>query len=240
MAKAINAKNMSERRKFINLALGTGALGASTAFSAVSEDQTTAKVSPPRGQKRGGNYFPNEVVYDQHGSKFRLYDDLIKNRVVLINFMTIVSHGIFPVSEHLLKIAALLGDKLGQKVFIFSITTDPKNDTVTRLKHLADDFSVKPGWHFLTTNNASEVERVSQRLYRNQGSYGCGDGHPIRMIHYGNDAIGVWGAFAADCNPELVLERLSWIQPRSKPLGLKRRGPKLLDDQETSSHNRIV
>ena len=147
---------------------------------------------PPPAQARGGNHFPNVRVFSHTGKEFKLYDDLIRDKVVVLNFMSIKEHLTFPVSTHMAKIAKSLGDKLGKKVFMYSITIDPKNDTAGHLRRFAEKNEIRyPGWHFLTTS-VKNVNQLSDRLYK----HGCSPssspgssaahGHPTRLVHYGN------------------------------------------------------
>ena len=41
----------------------------------------------PKGARWGPNYFPNYEVTAHTGQKFKFYDDLIKDKIVLINFI---------------------------------------------------------------------------------------------------------------------------------------------------------
>jgi hypothetical protein len=198
------------------------------------------KILPPPTQARGGNYFPNHTVYSHTGEKLRMFDDLIRDKVVMVNFMSIAAHQSFPVTEHLVNIADRLGDQLGRDVFICSISTDPLHDTPKKLKALAEQYSAnRPGWTFVTTSK-NNVDAISKRL-RNHGHHTSS--HPIRMVHYGNGGVGIWGAFGADSNPDFVVERLSWVQ-NGKPVASGQSpvlaGPGRLKDNATNSHNRAV
>ena len=196
----------------------------------------TAKTTlPPPTQGRGGNHFPNTIVYSHTGEKFRLYDDLIRDKIVTVNFMSIKGHKHFAVTEHLARIADLLGVRLGRSVFMLSITTDPRHDTPERLRTLANKYGAKQGWHFLTTSK-DRVEAISGRLYKHKhvGHYG----HPSRLVHYGNGSLGLWGAFPADSDPDFAVQRLSWIEFGKQPTGrIRRAGPRRLGNDFTS-HNR--
>lgn len=196
---------------------------------------------PPPAQARGGNHFPNVDMIAHTGERFRLYDDLIRNRVVMVNFMSIKGHEGFPATEHLARIADRLGPALDRQVFIYSITTDPVNDTPERLKAFAARFGARPGWYFLTSarREADKAKRdtatASRRLYKHGAHMG---GHPPRIVHYGNGGVGVWGAFGVDVEPGTVVERIAWLQPGTKQSdALRRGGPRRLD-QPTPGHNR--
>lgn len=192
--------------------------------------------TPPPTQMRGGDKFPNPAVVSHTGKKYRLYDDLVKDRVVMINYMSIKGHKGFPVTEHMARVAKALGKKLGREVFMYSITTDPGHDTPQRLKAFAEKHGARPGWSFLTATPSS-MKSVNARLRRHGHSHGT-HGYPTRLVHYGNAKVGVWGAFGADSNPELAVTRLSWVRDGAAPKGaVKRAGPRKLAGN-FSAHNR--
>lgn len=199
-----------------------------------------ASLLPPPTQARGGDYFPNTTVFSHTGQKFSLYDDLIRDKVVMINFMSIKGHKNFPSTKHLANVADRLGNQLGRDVFIYSISTDPEYDTPKKLKAFADQNNAnRTGWHFLTVSRNS-VSAISKRLRRH--SHGSSGGHPVRMVHYGNGGIGVWGAFGVDSEPGFVVERLSWVQNGKQVASgqLKRGGPGRVSDNISLGHNRAV
>lgn len=196
------------------------------------------KILPPPTQARGGNYFPNHVVYSHTGETFRLFDDLIRDKVVMVNFMSIAGHDSFPVTKHLAQIADRLGSQLGRDVFMCSISTDPRHDTPKKLKLLAEQFGAnRPGWHFLTTSK-NNVSAISKRLFRH-GPHA--NNHPIRIVHYGNGGVGVWSAFGADSNPDFVVERLSWVKTGRRAASKTPviAGPARLTDNTGKHHNRV-
>jgi protein SCO1/2 len=192
---------------------------------------------PPPAQGRGGDYFPNNPMNSHTGETFRLYDDLIRNNVVTLNFMSIKGHDRYPVTEHLARIANLLGDRLGRDILMLSITTDPQHDTPERMKAMADKYGVKPGWHFLTASEG-RVNAISDRLYKHKHAGHHGHGHPTRLVHYGNGSVGLWGAFPADSDPGFVVERLSWVEFGKPSNGqIRRAGPRRMGNN-VLTHNR--
>jgi len=196
--------------------------------------------TPPPAQARGGDYFPNIAVHSHTGEQFMFYDDLVKNRVVLINFMSIREHAAFPATTHLARIADKLGEQLGRDVFIYSVSTDPGRDTAERLKKFAkQNGAMRKGWHFLSTKKES-VESVSYRLYKHKGHVGHSKGHPSRLVHYGNGGVGIWAAFGVDSEPGFAASRVSWVKNGTENTGvLRRAGPRRLSES-VIGHNRMT
>ena len=91
-------------------------------------------------------YFPNLILTDQNGRKLKFYDDLIKDKIVIINMFYAQCEGICtPITRNLLRVQKLLGNRVGKDIFMYSFTLNPKNDTVpARLDHRQQGKC--PGW----------------------------------------------------------------------------------------------
>ena len=148
----------------------------------------------------------------------------------MINFMSVVHEQVYPVAGNLARVQELLADRLGRDVFMYSITVTPELDTPKILKAFAARFGAGPGWRFLTGERAN-IEVVRDRLFAQSFAPppGCAPTHDCSMglIRYGNESVGLWGAVPTRTEPEWIVERLSWIQPRQRPTGAPvRRGPR--------------
>lgn len=188
-------------------------------------DSADLKHLPPATQGRGSDYFPNIMLAAHDGKHYLFHDDLIRTRVVLINFMSIKGHERFPATQFMQAIARRLGPQLGRQVHLYSISTDIR-DTPARLRRFAAQFDVSTGWLFLTAASR-DVQQISRRLYPDYGHHSHGAGHSPRLVHYGNGEVGVWGAFGVDSDPALACERISWVATAgTRPTGPARRaGP---------------
>ena len=92
-------------------------------------------------------YFPNLVLMTHEGRQVRFYDDLIKDKIVTINFMyTQCEDGRCPVTTaNLVRVQKLLGSRVGRDIFMYSFTLAPEHDTPTVLKRYAKAYGVGPG-----------------------------------------------------------------------------------------------
>lgn len=107
---------------------------------------------------------PDVEVLDQDGRKQKFYSDLVKGKVVVINFMFTTCTKICPMTgANFSKLQTRLGERLGQDVFLISVTTDPETDSPEKLKAWGEKFNAKAGWT-LVTGQKDEVEGLLRVL----------------------------------------------------------------------------
>ncbi len=134
------------------------------------------------------DYVPNVPVVTQDGKTFNLYDDLIKDKIVVLSFIYTSCKDICPLATARLGEAQeKLGDRIGRDIFFYSISIEPERDTPQRLKQYADAFHAGPGWLFLT-GLPEDIQAIR---------YKFGDRRPDLVDHrndvvLGNGATGEW------------------------------------------------
>src|SRR3989449_11763861 len=70
-------------------------------------------------------YFPNVVLTTHLGKEVRFYDDLIKGKIVTINFMFTTCPKVFPrITENPGEVRKRADHRLGRESFMYSITLD--------------------------------------------------------------------------------------------------------------------
>jgi protein SCO1/2 len=163
----------------------------------------------------GANYFPNVPLVDQNKKPVRFFDDLIKDKVVAINFIfTGCSASCGLETARLRQVADMLGDRMGKDVFFISISIDPENDTPEALKAYADKFGVGKGWSFVT-GKQKDVDLLRNKLGiyippANPNDAGQID-HDLAVI-IGNQTTGRWQKTSPMENPEILVTQLgSWL-----------------------------
>jgi cytochrome oxidase Cu insertion factor (SCO1/SenC/PrrC family)/cytochrome c2 len=155
----------------------------------------TATVSAPcalaaPGNRWGENYFPNVPVVTQDGKTLRFYDDLIRNKVVIVSFIYTTCADLCPVTTARLgTLQAMLGDEMGRDVFFVSVSVDPEHDTPEILKAFGEAFDAGPGWQFVT-GKPEDIKAITERFGDRSSERGLQE-HRIEML-IGNDAIGDW------------------------------------------------
>ena len=116
-------------------------------------------------EQRSRNYFTDLSVTDQNGKRQRFYSDVLRGRVVLINFIyTHCEEGCPVITDQLSFVRDKLGERFGKDVFFVSISTDAERDTPAALKAFAEKFDAdQPGWIFLTGAKA-DMDQIITRL----------------------------------------------------------------------------
>jgi protein SCO1/2 len=172
----------------------------------------------------GADYFPNVSLVTHEGKTVRFFDDLIKDKVVAINFIyTSCPDACGLETARLLEVQKILGDRVGRDVFMYSITIDPQPDTVEVLKTYAERFQVGPGWLFLTGNEADiTLLRTKLGLYGEEDKGENLKDHNLSHI-IGNQKTGQWMKSSPYENPYVMATQLgSWLHNWKLPPQTKR------------------
>jgi protein SCO1/2 len=200
-------------------------LAAATVRLAVCGD---GKQKPPNPQTDFQAYtartlrqhFPNIVLTNQDNKKVRLYDDVIKGKIVVIQFMFSNCERLCPmVTPNLVKVQKELEKQSPGTVSIVSISVDPEHDTPAVLKAYAKKFHVQPGWQFLT-GRRQDIDWLRREL----GLYYPEDQQfeHMNMLTIGREPTGQWFTIRALNNPDVIAYTVRRIIPdaagaRAKP-----------------------
>jgi len=99
----------------------------------------------------GKDYFPNISLTTEAGKKVKFYDDVLKGKILVVNFIFTKCGDVCPLdTAQLKKVSEILGDKMGKSIFFYSISVDPKNDTPAALTEFKKKCQIGKGWTFLT------------------------------------------------------------------------------------------
>ncbi|HYQ50745.1 MAG TPA: SCO family protein [Pseudomonas sp.] len=157
----------------------------------------------------GADYFPNTPLLTQDGQQVHFFDDLIKDKVVAINFIFTGCSDSCPVeTARLRQVQKILGDRVGKDIFLYSISIDPYNDTPATLKRYAQKFGIGPGWTLLT-GEPDDIEQLrrSLGLYIEGLENGRSKDHNLSLI-IGNQATGRWMKASPFESPYILADRL--------------------------------
>lgn len=142
----------------------------------------------PAEDSAARRYFTDTVVVDQEGVERRFYSDLVQGKTVVINVMFTTCKDSCPImAGNFARMQDWLGPRLGKDVHMISISIDPENDTVPRMKAYAERFKAKPGWFFISGRKAN-VETILRKL----GLYVEQKETHLNVFLIGNDTTGLW------------------------------------------------
>ena len=168
-------------------------------------------------------YFPNVVLTTHEGRTVRFYDDLIKDKIVTINFIyTRCEDGRCPLTTaNLVRVQKLLKGRVGRDIFMYSITLTPEHDTPAVLKRYARAYGVGPGWAFLT-GKPEDVELLRRKLGFTWAdpARDAQKANHIGNLRYGNEPLQLWAACPTQSNPAWIVESISWVdRSKTEPVG---------------------
>jgi protein SCO1/2 len=169
----------------------------------------------------GPQFYTNAVFHTHEGKPVRMYDDLIRGKISIINFFYASCELYCPrTMACLARVQDLLGDHLGRDMFMYSFTLKPDEDTPDKLRAYRKGIGAKPGWTFLT---GSEYDLTTMRfkLFRVD--------HPLidfnleihaSMLRIINDELNMWTSWVLPDPPRLIREAISWVEP-TKPFKVR-------------------
>ena len=163
----------------------------------------------------GAAWFTNVAVRTQEGRTLRFYDDVMQGRILLINFFFTECDAICPLmTENLARVQALLAPRVGEDIFMVSITLRPDHDTPDVLAAYARAFGVGPGWLFLT-GGRNDIELLRHRL-------GFVDSDPVQdadpeqhigTVRIANEPLHRWAMCPALVNPSALVRTVMRVIP---------------------------
>ena len=130
-------------------------LGAYAARDAVPGGEERPRFEPVRpGTARAllqQRHLPNVPVVTHDGRRVRFYDDLVKDKKVVLTFVSSrAPRESDRVTRSLGAIQELFGSRVGQDMFLYSIARSPERDTPQAMQRWAVWSGAGPGWTFLT------------------------------------------------------------------------------------------
>jgi len=140
----------------INLEKRKLLLGAATVFAGAALITTGVKAvtrptasQDPREQLRL-KYLPNVPLLTHNNEEVRFYDDLIKDKKVVINFMyTVCSKICTPSTRNIVEARRLLGD-MAKDIHFYSISMTPEYDNPAVLRAYMKANEIDNDWTYLT------------------------------------------------------------------------------------------
>jgi len=189
-----------------NLLVGTAAIALGP-FAVASSGKARSQV--------GAEWFTNVEVTTQDGRTLRFYADVMKGKILLINFFFTECDAVCPLmTENLVRVQELLAPRVGTDIFMVSITLQPEHDTPEMLAAYARAYGVGPGWLFLT-GKRSDIELLRHRL-------GFVDSDPtqdadleqhIGTVRIANEPLRRWAMCPALLDPAALVRTVKRVIP---------------------------
>jgi len=207
---------MTSRRNVLR-AIGTGAI-LLPAGSAMANDQVLCSHAPSGPSAR---LFPDLVVMNQFGQRQRVYNDLIKGKIVTINFFYTRCDELCPhLMANMKKVQKLLAPRVGKDIFMYSFTLDAAYDTPRVLRAYAEKMGLGPGWQLLTGAPAIlETLRKSMKFTDPDPVLDKLKSAHTGLVRYGNERLDRWAGCPGITRPEELVRRIALLEPPRHPQG---------------------
>lgn len=177
-------------------------LAGTPAIAQHEHHQAPPPSAPPAADAPAKLNIPDVSLVDQDGHPVRFHTDLVKGKVVAMNFIfTTCTTVCPPMGATFGKLREMLGEKAGKDVHLISVSVDPSTDTPERLKAWAAKFGSGPGWT-LVTGDAEQVRTLLKAL----GVYTASPAEHTPLVLVGNDAKGEWTRTYGLTPPEQIAE----------------------------------
>jgi protein SCO1/2 len=164
------------------------------------------RAAPPEVQPLDSLNVPDVALVDQDGKPVHFYSDLVKGKVVAMNFVFTSCTTICPpMGANFAKLQKLTA---GKDVHLISVSVDPGVDTPERLKAWAAKFGAGPGWT-LVTGDRNEVIHLLKAL----GVYTAAITEHSPLVLLGNDAGHRWTRAYGLAAPAKLAELIEQISP---------------------------
>lgn len=158
-------------------------------------------------------HLPNVPIISHEGKEMLFYDDLVKDKIVTINFFFAKCDEICPmVMANLVKVQKILGDQVGRQIHMYSITLKPDQDDLDVVRDYRSALHAGPGWTFFTGKTA-DIDKIRR---------GIGFTYPepaidrdttqhIGNVRYGNEPLMLWAACPGQAHTQWVAESFEWM-----------------------------
>ena len=212
-------KDMSRRNMLGMLGMAPFAGAVLTAAGATHPvASTTLTLSEQARRRIQAQHLPNIPLLTHEGKRVRFYDDLIKDKIVSLNFFFANCDEICPlVMANLARVQKLLGSQVGRDIFMYSFTLKPEEDTLDVLTRHREIYHAKPGWTFLTAQ-PEDMEKLRKAIgftYPEPAIDKDKTQH-IGNIRYGNEPLMLWSACPGMAHAKWIAETLEWaIHPET-------------------------
>jgi len=186
-------------------------LALATASAAVAQSAGSAVAATlQQEEERARSYFTNLELINQHGETVRFFDDVLKDKVVVINFIFTNCEGACPLITHKLTLVRdRMEGQIGKPVHFVSLSLDPKRDTPAAMKTFAKTHHADhDGWVFLT-GKPENLDYIIKRLGQFTDDV---EAHTTMMLA-GNVSAAHWMKILPHEQAPAIAEKLQLLKP---------------------------
>lgn len=153
---------------------------------------------------------PDTPVLDQNGMSRLFYTDLVRDKIVAVNFVFTRCTMVCPMLGFKFgQLRELLGAQAGESIHLVSISTDPLYDTPERLNAWAQKFNAGPGWNQVT-GNKQDIDHLLKSLK----AFSADKQDHSSLVLLINDSLNEWLWLDGESDPKLIHSALAqWLNP---------------------------
>lgn len=168
----------------------------------------TAPLALAGEEDRAREYFTNLELVNQDGETVQFFDDVLKDKVVVISFIFTNCEGACPLITHkLTQVRDRMDGYMGKPLYFVSMSIDPERDTPAALKEFARKHDAyHPGWTFLT-GTPENIEAITTKLGQYTGEV---ETHSTLMLA-GNVNEAHWMKIPPQDQPPAIVEKLNTL-----------------------------
>ena len=162
-------------------------------------------------------FFPNVELVTSNGEKVNFYDDLLKDKIVILNMMYAHCNGICPTTTaNLKKVRQILRDEINHDIYVYSITVKPEEDSPADLAEYAKMHDIDDRQWLFLTGKPHEIDLLRHNI-------GFADPNPevdrdkarhSGMLRYGNEPLSIWGSCQGSAEPVWIAKEIGFAVPR--------------------------
>ena len=210
--------DVSRRKLFAGL-VTVPVLGSLSAFADKTAPAPAHKFAPRISGREmlRKRYFPNFELITQDGKKMKFYDDMLKDKIVVLNMMYADCEGVCPlITMNLKRVQKILNEQIKHEIFFYSMTVKPEQDSPAKLREYVKMHRIDTRyWQFLT-GKPEEMDIIRHLT-------GFADPDPVidkdkarhsGMVRYGNEPMALWGTCQGSGKPEWMATEIGFSIPR--------------------------
>ena len=184
-------------------------------FSAYAETaKPLSTLTPEQEEVRARDYFTNLELINQEGETVRFFDDVLKDKVVVISFIFTNCQGACPLmTQKLTLVRDKMEGQVGAPLHFVSLSLDPARDTPAAMKAFAKTHHADhDGWLFLT-GKPENLDYIIKQL----GQFTEDIEAHSTMLLAGNVSTARWMKILPHEQPPVIAEKLQLLIEDNDP-----------------------